>query len=72
MKNNPEPMKNKLLEAIADTIKGNWPLDALSDYKGKTLTYADLGRRIAEIHLLYKAVCVRTGDKVALCARNSA
>ncbi len=65
-------MKNLLIQAIADSINGNSTLPALSDFGGQTLTFRQLGRKIAEIHILYKAIGLRQGDKVALCAKNSA
>ncbi len=65
-------MKNLLIQAIADSIKGNSTLPALSDFGGQTLTFQQLGRKIAEIHILYKAIGLHPGDKVALCAKNSA
>jgi len=65
-------MKNLLIQAIADSIKGNSTLPALSDFGGQTLTFRQLGRKIAEIHILYKGIGLRQGDKVALCAKNSA
>ncbi len=65
-------MKNLLIQAIADSITGNSTLPALSDFGGQTLTFRQLGRKIAEIHILYKAIGLRQGDKVALCAKNSA
>ena len=65
-------MKNLLIQAIADSIKGNSTLPPLSDFGGQTLKIRQLGRKIAEIHILYKAIGLRQGDKVALCAKNSA
>lgn len=65
-------MKNLLIQAIADSIRKNSELPALSNFGGDTLTFGELARRIAEIHILYKAIGLREGDKVAICARNSA
>lgn len=65
-------MKNLLIQAIADSIRKNTELPALTNFGGDTLTFAQLARRIAEIHILYKAIGIRQGDKVAVCARNSA
>lgn len=65
-------MKNKLLEAIHKSIADNWNLPALSDFKGTTFNYSDVASRIARIHLLLKASGIKEGDRVALCARNSA
>lgn len=65
-------MANGLIEAIETSIRTNWQLPALSDFNGVTLHFSDVARRIAEMHLLFKAVGLKKGDKVALCARNSA
>ena len=67
-----EIMTNGLIEAIETSIRTNWQLPALSDFNGVTLHFSDVARRIAEMHLLFKAVGLKKGDKVALCARNSA
>lgn len=51
----------------------NWDLPALTEYTtGETLTYGDLARDIARIHLLYRSIGIRAGDKFALCGRDSA
>lgn len=65
-------MKNLLIQTIADSIRKNSELPALSNFGGDTLTFGELARRIAEIHILYKAIGLREGNKVAICARNSA
>lgn len=65
-------MKNLLIQAIADTIRKNSGLPALSNFGGETLTFGQLGQQIAEIHILFKAIGLNQGDKVAICARNSA
>ena len=33
-------------QCIEDSIKKNWELDALTDYKGATLQYHDVARKI--------------------------
>ena len=35
------------------------------------MTYADLARRIAATHLLFRECGVRQGDKIALMGKNS-
>lgn len=57
---------------LESSIEKNKELPALSDFKGETLTFGDVARRIAEIHLLFEAAGIMPGDKVALCAKNSA
>ena len=57
---------------IERTIKDNWLLDALTDYKGATLQYHDVARKIEKLHIMMEAAGIRKGDRVALCGRNSA
>lgn len=54
-----------------DTIRENWDLPALTDFGGATLTYKDVARKIAKLHLLFQGSGIRPGDKVVLCAKNS-
>ena len=48
-------------------------LPALTDYvTGKTISYGDMARRIARLHLFFELAGIRQGDKIALlrqCAR---
>lgn len=57
---------------IEESIKTNWEHDALTDYKGSTLQYKDVARKIEKLHILFENAGVRPGDKIALCGRNSA
>ena len=57
---------------IAESIKQNWDLDALTDYQGVTLQYKDVARKIEKLHILFENAGVKPGDKIALCGRNSA
>lgn len=57
---------------IEKTIKDNWLLDALTDYKGATLQYHDVARKIEKLHILMEAAGIGQGDRVAVCGRNSA
>ncbi|MGM9692520.1 MAG: AMP-binding protein [Alloprevotella sp.] len=57
---------------IAESIKKNWDLDALTDYQGATLQYKDVARKIEKLHILFENAGVKPGDKIALCGRNSA
>lgn len=58
-------------ELIEKSIINNWDLDALTDYKGKTLQYHDVARKIEKLHIMFEASGVKRGDKIALCGRNS-
>lgn len=57
---------------IEDTIVKNWKHDAFTDYKGDTLRFSDVARRIAKLHIGMETAGLKPGDKVAICGRNSA
>lgn len=67
-------MKNQdtLTGYIEQSLRNNWDRPALSDYHGMTLTYKDVARKIAKLHLAFKHAGLSKGDKIALCGRNSA
>ncbi len=56
---------------IEKSIIKNWHLDALTDYKGATLQYHDVARKIEKLHILFENSDVKKGDKIAVCGRNS-
>lgn len=56
---------------IENSIIKNWNLDALTDYKGATLQYHDIARKIEKLHILFENSDVKKGDKIAVCGRNS-
>ena len=49
----------------------HWDLDALTDYKGATLQYKDVARKIEKLHIIFEESGIRKGDKIAVCGRNS-
>ncbi len=56
---------------IQQSIIDHWELDALTDFKGATLQYRDVARKIEKLHILFENSGVVRGDKIALCGRNS-
>ena len=56
---------------IQKSITENWDRDALTDFKGQTLQYHDVARKIEKIHILFENSGIEKGDKIALCGRNS-
>lgn len=56
---------------IQKSIIDHWTLDALTDYKGVTLQYHDVARKIEKLHILFENSGIQQGDKIALCGRNS-
>lgn len=60
------------IKLIESSIIKNWNLDALTDFKGATLQYHDVARKIEKLHILFENSGVTKGDKIALAGRNSA
>lgn len=61
------------LQFIQDTMWANWNEPALTDYEGiYDYTYGDLAVQIRKLQLLFDALGVLPGDKIAICGRNSA
>ena len=55
-----------------DSVKENWTSPAVTNFGGKTYTYAHMAEQIAKYHILFSEAGIKKGDKVALYARNSA
>ena len=53
-------------------MKANWERPALGNYRGETFTFGEVATQIAKLHVLYEAIGLEKGDKIALCAKNSA
>lgn len=49
-------MEQSFIAYIENSIKNNWDLDALTDYKGATLQYKDVARKIEKLHIILKKV----------------
>ena len=60
------------LEILRESMLAKWEKQALSDYKGKDFTFADIATQIVRLHEVFEAVGVKPGDKIALSAKNSA
>ncbi|WP_418986940.1 long-chain fatty acid--CoA ligase [Bacteroides heparinolyticus] len=60
------------VDYIEQSIIKNWDNNALTDYKGITLQYKDVARKIAKFHIVLESAGIRPGDKIAVCGRNSA
>ncbi|EJX10761.1 long-chain-fatty-acid--CoA ligase [gut metagenome] len=64
-------MKQSFIAFLEESIRKNWDLDALTDYKGATLQYKDVARKIEKLHILFEESGIKPGDKIAVCGRNS-
>ena len=60
------------LNYVDEAIKKNWDKPAVSNYGAKTYTYGEMAASIKKMHLLFEKCCIKKGDKIALCAKNSA
>ena len=56
---------------IEDSVIKFWDKDAFTDYKGATLQYHDVARKIEKLHIMFENSGVKRGDKIALCGHNS-
>jgi len=57
---------------LEEAMKANWGRPALGNYRGELFTFGEVAENIAKLHVLYEAAGLKKGDKVALCAKNSA
>lgn len=64
--------KKSFIGYIEQSIARNWDRNALTDYKGATLQYKDVARKIAKFHIVLERAGIKPGDKIAVCGRNSA
>lgn len=64
--------EQQFIDYIEQSITNNWHLNALTDYKGITLQYKDVARKIAKFHIVFESAGIQPGDKIAVCGRNSA
>ena len=60
------------LNYVDEAIKKNWDRPAVSNYGANTYTYGEMAASIEKMHLLFAQCGIKKGDKIALCAKNSA
>jgi long-chain acyl-CoA synthetase len=65
-------IQERLVGYIEQSIRQNWNIEALSNYKEKGYSYKEIAEKILKIHLLFKGSGIKTGDKIAMIGRNSA
>jgi long-chain acyl-CoA synthetase len=64
-------IQENLIELYEKSFRQNWALPALSDYNGVSYTYGDVARQVARLHVLYEAMGIRKGEKIAIFGKNS-
>ena len=65
-------MERSLNKILEESFRKNWDKAALSDFKGITLHYRDVARRIEKLHIIFNICGVQKGDRIAICSRNQA
>ena len=60
------------LKRLEESIKANWNAPALGNYGGETFTFEQVATQIEKLHLFFETINIAKGDKVALCAKNTA
>ena len=65
-------IKERLIGYIEQSIKQNWSIEALSNYKEPGLTYQQIAGQMLKFHIFFKDMGIKEGDKIALVGRNSA
>lgn len=64
-------LEEKFVEYLEQSIRKNFSLPALSNYKGETLTYGAVGTTILQMHTIFKKIGLKSGDKVALVGKSA-
>ncbi len=57
---------------LEEAIKANWNNPALANFRGEVFTYGDFATQVEKFHIFFEEIGLKKGDKVALCAKNSA
>lgn len=65
-------IQERIIGYFEQSIKQNWEIEALSNYKEKGYTYKEIAEKILRLHILFRESGVKEGDKIALVGRNSA
>ncbi|MCK4992883.1 MAG: AMP-binding protein, partial [Bacteroidales bacterium] len=65
-------IQQNFIQLYEKSFNQNWELPALSDYKGISYTYGEVAKQVARLHLMYEAMDIKKGDKIAVFGKNSA
>ena len=65
-------IQERLIRYIEQSIRQNWEIEALSNYKEKGYSYREIAEKILKLHILFKGSGIKEGEKIALVGRNSA
>jgi long-chain acyl-CoA synthetase len=65
-------IKERLVGYIEQSIRQNWEIEALSNYKEKGFSYKEIAEKILKLHIFFKDAGIKEGNKIGLLGRNSA
>ncbi len=65
-------IQERLIAYIEQSIRKNWDIEALSNYKETGYSYRTIAEKILKLHILFKESGIKEGDKIALIGKNSA
>lgn len=65
-------MMEHYLKKLEDTVRNQWHQKALCDYNGDSFSYADIAANIEKFKVFLTNAGIKKGEKIAICARNSA
>ncbi len=65
-------LTENFIDYLENSIRKNWSLYALSDYKGERFTYGDSASYILMFHRFFTELGIKKGNKIALIGKNSA
>jgi long-chain acyl-CoA synthetase len=65
-------IKERFISYVEESIRNNWDIEALSNYREKGYTYKEIATMMVRQHIAFREYGIREGDKIALLGRNSA
>jgi long-chain acyl-CoA synthetase len=65
-------IKERLISYIEQSIRQNWEIEALSNYREKGFSYKEIAEKILKLHIFFRDAGINDGEKIALVGRNSA
>ncbi len=65
-------IRERFITYVEESIRKNWDIEALSNYREKGYTYKQIAELMVKQHIVFREFGIQEGDKIALLGRNSA
>jgi len=65
-------IKERFITYVEESIRKNWNIEALSNYREKGYSYKEIAEIMVRHHIAFKEYGILEGDKIAILGRNSA